>query len=277
MFAIEGLAPFLMFGLRPLRRVGAALLAGLQVMLALTGNYGFFNLLTVALCVLLLDDGILGGWRRRPPGAPAPPVPRTHRDARRSGVTGALAVGLFLVSLVPFSLALGLRTPGPARAAYRSLAPFHLVNPYGLFAVMTTERPEIVIEGSRDGRTWVPYEFRYKPGDVGRRPGFVAPHMPRLDWQMWFAALGDVSRNRWFLAFCRRLLEGKESVTRLLARDPFAGEPPRYVRAEVYLYRFTTPAERAASGAWWSRTRRGSYVPPLSLRDGRLQRANPGS
>jgi len=136
---------------------------------------------------------------------------------------------------------------------------------YGLFAVMTTSRPEIQVEGSRDGMIWLPYVFKYKPGPLNKRPGFVAPYQPRLDWQMWFAALSDYRHNPWFMSFCRRLLEGSPSVLRLLEGNPFPGAPPRYVRAVVWGYRFTGFAARAGSGDWWRREPLGLYLPPVSL------------
>jgi len=149
--------------------------------------------------------------------------------------------------------------------------PFRSINSYGLFAVMTTSRPEIIVEGSHDGVNWLPYEFRHKPGDVQRRPTFVAPHQPRLDWQMWFAALGDVRSNPWFVNFCYRLLQGKREVLALLEKNPFPGRPPRLIRASLYEYHFTTPDERRATGAWWKRERKGEYCPPLSLNRGAPQ------
>jgi hypothetical protein len=115
---------------------------------------------------------------------------------------------------------------------------------------MTTDRREIVFEGSNDGVNWLPYEFKYKPGDVNHRPGFVAPFQPRLDWQMWFAALGNARQNPWFVNFCEPLLQGSPDVLALLAKNPFPGHPPRYVRAEFYDYHFTNFAERRAAGAW---------------------------
>jgi hypothetical protein len=137
------------------------------------------------------------------------------------------------------------------------------MNSYGLFAVMTTERPEILLEGSEDGDTWTPYTFRWKSGDVERAPRFCAPHMPRLDWQMWFAALGGDCRTQpWFLAFERRLLEGSPEVLRLLRDDPFAGRPPRLLRARLYQYRFTKWGDRA----WWRREEAGPFCPTVSLR-----------
>ena len=135
---------------------------------------------------------------------------------------------------------------------------------------MTTTRPEIVVEGSSDGVNWRAYEFRHKPGSVTRRPSWVAPFQPRLDWQMWFAALGRYEEELWFQRFCRRLLDGSPSVARLLAEDPFAGEPPRLVRATLYRYRFATPSSGPA--AWWVRTRVGEYSPVMSRDRGQAPR-----
>src|SRR5262249_821960 len=136
------------------------------------------------------------------------------------------------------------------------------VNSYGLFAVMTTTRPEIVIEGSNDSETWLAYEFRYKPGDVNRAPQIVEPHQPRLDWQMWFAALGSYQQNRWFSNLMVRVLQGEPSVLRLLRYNPFPGTPPRYARARLYIYHFTHWRERA----WWTREEHGLYFPAVSLK-----------
>ena len=147
------------------------------------------------------------------------------------------------------------------------LAPLRTFDSYGLFAVMTTERREVIVEGSNDGVTWLPYEFKYKPGNVDRRPAFVAPHQPRLDWQMWFAALGDYRQNPWFVNFCLRLLQGSPDVLALLAKNPFPDHPPLYIRAEFYNYRFTDFTERHATGAWWKREPIGVYLPPISLSD----------
>jgi hypothetical protein len=147
-----------------------------------------------------------------------------------------------------------------------ALGPFRIVNAYGLFAAMTTERPEIVVEGSDDGQDWRPYEFRWKAGEVTRRPVFVAPHQPRLDWQMWFAALSSYRNQPWFQNFLARLLQGSPDVLALLERNPFPDAPPRYIRSVVYDYRFTDVATRRATGAWWRREPRGLYSPPQSLR-----------
>jgi len=147
------------------------------------------------------------------------------------------------------------------------VGPFRSINGYGLFRVMTTERNEIVIEGSDDGLTWKPYEFKWKPGDLHRSPQFCTPHMPRLDWQMWFAALSDVQNNPWFINFLIRLLQGSQPVLDLMGKNPFPDHPPKYVRAVLYRYEFTSPQERQKSGDWWKREKTGIYCPPVSLQD----------
>jgi hypothetical protein len=129
---------------------------------------------------------------------------------------------------------------------------------------MTTERREIIVEGSNDGVNWRAYEFNYKPGDVNQKPKFVAPFQPRLDWQMWFAALGDYRQNPWFGNLCAHLLQGSPEVLALLKTNPFPEKPPHYIRAEFYDYRFTDFAERRATGAWWKRELIGEYLPVVS-------------
>jgi hypothetical protein len=148
----------------------------------------------------------------------------------------------------------------------RWLYPLRSCNSYGLFANMTRPRYEIIIEGSNDGRTWFEYEFKYKPGDVKRRPGFVAPHQPRLDWQMWFAALERVEQNPWLVNACFRLLQGAPEVQGLIERNPFPTTPPRYIRALLYEYHFTTFEERRKTSAWWKREIKGTYMPAISLK-----------
>jgi hypothetical protein len=145
------------------------------------------------------------------------------------------------------------------------VAPFRSINSYGLFAVMTTSRPEIIIEGSNDGETWLAYEFKWKPGDPLQRPRFVAPHQPRLDWQMWFAALDTYQNNPWLINFMVRLLEGSPEVLALLEQNPFPNAPPRYVRAMLYLYHFTDFDSIQPNEAWWLREQRLQYAPALSL------------
>jgi hypothetical protein len=132
---------------------------------------------------------------------------------------------------------------------------------------MTTSRPEIIVEGSNDGETWQAYEFRYKPGDLKRAPRWVQPHQPRLDWQMWFAALSNYQSNPWFLGFALRLLEGSPEVLALLETNPFPEHPPRYIRAMSYSYTFTDRETRRRTGAWWAREPLGIYLPAIALRE----------
>jgi hypothetical protein len=155
--------------------------------------------------------------------------------------------------------------PGPINGLHSYIEPFRIVNGYGLFRVMTKARPEIIVEGSADGIEWLPYEFRWKPGASDRAPRWAAPHQPRLDWQMWFAALGNYRRNPWFVSFLERLLRNQPEVTRLLAHNPFPRAPPRYVRARLYEYRFSNSSELRATGAWWKREARENYLPAVSL------------
>ena len=262
MFAVELGAPFFIFAPRRLRLIACWAMIGLQAIIAATGNYAFFNLLTVALCVLLLDDRVFPARLRERAAAD----PRAARGRWPGFVLAPVAAVVLLASLVEFAGTLRLRLPWPrfAISTARAAIAFRSVGSYGLFMVMTTSRPEILVEGSDDGATWRPYEFRWKPGDVTRRPRFIAPHQPRLDWQMWFAALGTYEQNPWFISFLAKLLQGSPDIERLLLRNPFPNHPPRYIRAVLSEYRFTDAAERRATGAWWEAEVKGLYCPVLS-------------
>jgi len=266
LFFVELLIPFLVFAPRRAKHLAFGLLVTLQILIAATGNYAFFNLLAVALSLLLIDDA---AFPARWGGRASPPAEKPSAARRRwpAGVVLPVAAVLFLASFLQLALTLRRSIEGWPNGATRflqSLAPLRSVNRYGLFAVMTTSRPEIVVEGSDDGRTWRAYEFHWKPGEPARRPRFVAPHQPRLDWQMWFAALGSCEENPWLVNFLVRLLQGEPSVRGLLAKDPFDGRPPRYVRALLYDYRFTDSQTRRRTGAWWRREVKGLYCPVLS-------------
>jgi hypothetical protein len=255
MFVIELGAPWLLFAGRRARAIGALAVIALQLLILLTGNYTFFNWLAIALFLLWFEDKTL-----------ARPSPWFVR--RRDLVPAIAAAILVPISVAQFAATIGWRSVvlTPALAAAEWLSPLRSVNTYGLFAVMTTTRHEIVIEGSNDGVAWQAYEFPDKPGDVTRRPAFVAPYQPRLDWQMWFAALGTPRDQEFFAPFLKKLLDGTPEVLRLLKTNPFPNAPPHLIRAELYDYRFTTWAERRATGAWWVRTPIGEYVPAISLK-----------
>src|SRR5665213_3009056 len=394
-FYVELVVPVFMLGPRRLRLWAFRFTVGFQCLILATGNFGFFNLLTIALCLTLLDDTfwplrlgcprlngyarvrahavrslrygqrlkdderrviarghldkgidagapILSGMGSLPmacgtphassvlgrlnfkfalhglwrvlrvrgvdPARPAlaeyskptggPPVPL---DTDIPPATAAPQVGLpsprkwspwitlplaaFLISATSGAalhrLARSYRAlhPGwrPAWAAWAEqlavgVGPLNSTNAYGLFEVMTRDRPEIIIEGSDDGLRWKPYAFKWKPGDVSQAPAFCIGHMPRLDWQMWFAALQmrDDGPPHWFVRFLQRLLEGSPPVAGLMEKSPF-GKPPRYVRATIYFYRFATPEQRRQTGAWWQRRESDIRIPPLMLgKDGRL-------
>ena len=271
LFAIELGGPFLLLLPRRVRHAGALLQIGLQALIALTGNYTFFNLLTAALCLLFFDDEFWRGWARRlhlpGPRAPATGARLALRACPRLVLVPAAAIAFALTGLVT---ALTLDPPlGRHRwltASAEAVAPLRSFNRYGLFSVMTRERPEIVIEGSDDGLTWRPYEFPAKPGDLQRRPVFVAPYQPRLDWQLWFAALDYPERDPWVTNLCIRLLQGAPDVTALFAVNPFPGRPPAHIRAVLYDYTFTDRATRAATGRWWDRAPVDFYLPSIALR-----------
>jgi hypothetical protein len=238
-FLIELAVPFLFFAPRRLRVLGAWITIGLQILILLTGNYAFFNWLTIALCIWLFIEP----ERKVTPG------------------TIALAVAVVFLNLVTFAELFNLPIPEFAGRFQGLAGPLRIVNSYGLFAVMTTTRPEIQVEGSNDGDHWQAYEFRYKPGDPHRAPPIVAPHQPRLDWQMWFAALGTARQNHWFLGFVEKLLRGEPSVLGLLRYNPFPNAPPRYIRARLFQYYFT----HLGQPGWWRREEAGTYLPPVSL------------
>jgi predicted DCC family thiol-disulfide oxidoreductase YuxK len=266
-FFIELVLPFLIFFPRRLRFIAAFGILLLQVVILLTGNYTFFNLLTMALCLVLFDDASL---RRVLPSRVTTFVQSEVRDIEPQKVVsvavGAIALLIVFTGLIQLNEVLNRRISTLGMWVDREIAPLHIVNTYGLFAVMTTTRPEIVVEGSDDGVNWREYVFKYKPVDVMRRPRWNAPHQPRLDWQMWFAALGTASDNPWFSQFVRRLLENSPAVTALLESNPFPRKPPLYVRAVLYDYRYSTPEEKKATGAWWVREPEGIYFPAVALK-----------
>src|SRR5438094_3538966 len=273
---VEIIAPFFIWAPRRPRLIAAGLMIFLQFAIAITGNYCFFNLLTIALCLLLIDDAAVGIPRLREAvgaqmaGAPSP---------RRAGCGRVLPIRLrnyaaiaVIVVTLPINAWLILsgfkptsRPPHALATVYEQLEALRIVNGYGLFRVMTKDRCEIVLEGSTDGVEWLPYEFKWKPGDVKRAPGWCAPHQPRLEWQMRFSALDSPRENPWFFGLIVRLLQGSQDVNRLLAHNPFPDKPPSYVRAMFYRYRFTTVIELRQTGAWWKRQELREYLPTISV------------
>ncbi len=260
-FLVELPVPFLMLLPRKPRQLAAALVIPFQLAITLTGSYNFFNLLTLGICLLLLDDQCLRRWLPRL-------QPRVVA-ARWMRAPAMLAAALYLcLSTALSGLSVNWWKPeGVSRSLLAWSMPWQVASNYGLFAVMTTERREIVFEGSDDGVHWKPYELPYKPGDPARPPGWATPRQPRLDWQLWFAALGSRDDNRWVGGVMAGLLSGSEPVLRLFSHNPFPDAPPRFLRAAFYRYHFTTPDERAATGDWWRREYLGLYWPVTAWRE----------
>jgi predicted DCC family thiol-disulfide oxidoreductase YuxK len=266
LFVVELMLPFLIFCPRRLRFLAACGILLLQTCILITGNYNWFNLQTMLLCLLLFDDAAL--QKILPHRLARVLSERARRRAPRKSVSVLVGTwGLLLVfcSLVEMDARFGGSPPAVAGQIDQLIEPLRMVSSYGLFAVMTTRREEIVIEGSSDGVEWREYAFRYKPGDVSRRPPWNIPHQPRLDWQMWFAALEDPRRLGWFARFLEKLLENEPAVTALLESNPFAEKPPQYIRAQFYDYTFTSGAEKS-KGRWWQRRSVGLYFPVVRLK-----------
>ena len=264
--AVELGSVVLIFLPRRLRAVAAWCLLVFQALILFTGNYNFFNLLSMSMCIFLFDDAALRGFiPRRLESLVERRVPHPGRAATVFAIVLALVVvpaGLNRIWEVFTNAELPV-----AGAISEIVSPLLIVNPYGLFAVMTTARPEIVIEGSADGQVWREYVFRYKPGPLTRSPPWNIPHQPRLDWQMWFAALSDARANPWFQNLMLRLLEGSPPVLALLDSNPFPDRPPKYVQAKLYDYRFADRRTRAATGRWWVRKLEEVYFPQVGLAD----------
>ncbi|MDQ6857639.1 MAG: lipase maturation factor family protein [Chloroflexota bacterium] len=250
--------PWLLFAPQPVATVAGAIIVGTQSWLLLSGNFSWLNLVTIVLAFSAFDDAALG--RLLPIAHPVPASSLPHE------------VAVILITLLVLALsyrpARNLLSSGQLMNS--SFDPLHLVNAYGAFGSVTKQRYEVVIEGTTDAQPtdasdWREYAFKAKPGDVRRRPPQYAPYHLRLDWLMWFAAFSSPRYHDWFMPLLAKLLEGDRAILALLDRDPFAGTPPKVIRAQLWLYRFTTSAERRSTGAWWHRTYVRPYVPPVAL------------
>jgi len=268
---IELLVPFLIFTPRRFRHIAAWCFLLIEMSILLTGNYNFFNLLTIFICLFLFDDAAV---KRLIPGRIFTGrmlfvMSKIHYSG--AGIFASSCALLVALTSVYMGATQITRIVGGDRglqgsAVYRFLTPFGIVNTYGPFAVMTRVRNEIVIEGSTDKSTWQEYQFKYKPGDLEKCPGWVAPHQPRIDWQMWFAALNKPEHERWFFNLLIRLLQNSEPVMAIFKHNPFPDDPPASVRARFYEYTFTSIEERKKTGKCWNRSLVGEYFPPISIK-----------
>nr|WP_166157427.1 lipase maturation factor family protein [Neochlamydia sp. AcF84]NGY95652.1 Lipase maturation factor 1 [Neochlamydia sp. AcF84] len=255
-FLFEIILPFFIFTHPDLRAYTFLILMLFQSILTLTGNFTFFNGLTIALSFVLLEDNYLP-WLQ-----PFLPLSNSPRELSTSLLVSILAISLIVLNF--FQLVQLFRSLPSVERVFAIISPFYLVNKYGLFSRLATQRYEIEVEGSEDGRIWKTYEFKWKPGDLKIPPRQAAPYQPRLDWQLWFAAHGEVKHNPWFTRFIYRLMENSPEVVKLMKNNPFPDKPPTYMRANLYEYHFTTSQEKKESGNWWKRKYVGIYLPPVS-------------
>ena len=247
----------------------------LQVAIILTGNYGYFNLLTIILCLPLIDDQSLPVILRNKLSAPLSKN-KSQRWGRHARSIILIPVAFTIICVSSYQLLQSCedsRKSSNSRkwiqehekllSTYAWINRFHSINAYGLFRVMTMTRPEIIISGSDDRLEWKEYHFNFKPGDPRRRPVFCIPYMPRLDWQMWFAGL-SYERSRtlppWFSRFLEELFKGNPKVINLLDKNPFPENPPRFFRIQLYHYTFSNPSMRAESGVWWDAVLLDNYT-----------------
>jgi hypothetical protein len=255
-------APVALFLPQPVASIGAAVIVVTQLWLVLSGNFSWLNWVTIVLALGACDDRFLD---RVLPGGSGP-----QHLAGQPGWYQVLVVVL-AAAIVALSYRPARNLLSRRQLMNSSFNSLRLVNTYGAFGSVTKQRYEVVVEGTSadkprgPGVEWKEYQFKGKPGDPKRRPPQVAPYHLRLDWLMWFLALPGRFDDRWFLALLVRLLEDDRATLGLLRSNPFPDQPPRYVRARLFRYRFTTRAERAETGAWWVRSWAADLVAPMSL------------
>jgi hypothetical protein len=255
----ELVVPFGYFLPQPFAGIAGLITIVFQLTLIIGGNLSWLNWLTIVLAFTTLDNRFLSWLPVSVP--PLVPLPASQRFT-----TYALAVIVGALSIAP-----AVNMLSPNQVMNTSFNSIHLVNTYGAFGSITKERDEIAVEGTDaatidEHTTWHEYQFKGKPGDPLRRPAQIAPYHLRLDWLMWFAAMGNADNEPWFSQFIVKLLQGQKDVVGLLASNPFPDHPPRWIRARLYRYTFTTPAERQATGRWWNREFVSEYFPAVSLR-----------
>jgi hypothetical protein len=254
--AAQLVVPWLLFAPQPVAGAAGLVIVATQLWLVLSGNFSWLNFITIGLAVTAFDNAWLA------PILPVDPPALHGTPGWFAAAVIGLTVAVLIMSYWPVRNLLSRR-----QAMNASFNQLHLVNTYGAFGSITRQRHEIVIEGTADepgpGAIWHEYEFKGKPGDVGRRPRQFAPYHLRLDWLMWFAALSPAYAEGWFPALIRRLLDGDRATLRLLRTNPFPDEPPAWVRARIYRYRYTTRAERRATCDWWVRELVGDYLRPV--------------
>jgi hypothetical protein len=266
---VELIVPWFSFGPRHARHVAGVLLVSFQIILIISGNLSFLNYVTIIPFLACFDDTFL---RHVLPKALAKRAERAAQESEPSRINNTIAIALSIL-VAYLSITPVLNLVSARQLMNSSFDPFDLVNTYGAFGSVGHERPEIVFEGTDDafitGDTqWKEYEFKAKPGDPNRRPPFIAPYQPRIDWQIWFAAMASPADYPWTLHFVWKLLHNDRGTLSLLANNPFPNAPPRYIRARLYRYQFAPLGDRA----WWQREPIGEWLPALSIDDPELRR-----
>jgi hypothetical protein len=293
--AMELAVVWMLFLPRRVRFICFCIVTPWEIGVILTANYTFLNYLVLTLGFLLLDDQsvrwLLPRWARdRLPVIPQPEavpsraeaisIPEAAgEDGRKTSVTLRTSAGWLNAARVCLSATM-LTWIGYATTAemirmqwpdlplptlpVTVLEPFRIANQYGLFAVMTRGRYEIEFQGSNDGQNWTPYPFRYKPQALEKAPGIYAPYQPRFEWNLWFASLGEWRQNDLVPLTEERLLENDPDALALFKANPFGEAPPRYVRAVLWQYWFTSMKEKRRTGNWWRRELMGLYAPEIT-------------
>lgn len=264
-FVTELIIPFFIFLPRRFRVAAALITMFTQLLIMLGSNHNFVNLLVIVLCLFLLDDRflkrVLPTWLLAQVDVESKPA-----ISRMRNTIMALATALILItSLSVFAWrTLPVQYPVMISQVFSITRNLGIGHIFHVYPVMQTERQELEIQGSYDGRNWQAYGFRYKPGPVGRRPPVNIPHQPRLDWMMWFLPPQARGDDFWLELLLNRLYEGVPQVLQLFEYNPFAERPPEYLRVVAYEYKFTTPEEKAKTGNWWKRRYLGvfPYVKP---------------
>lgn len=264
---VELVFPFLIFFPR-FRYLAAISFVALSLLILSTGNYAFFNWLTISLTFWLLPNSFWLRFFSRLSKI----LPRPEQGVAQTNLIKNQSRKIIWLTLPIYFLTLFWSTRWFLPASVTDLVMpiaqwgvhFRVSQPYGLFATMTKARGEISIEGSADGSEWKAYEFKFKPDSLLKSPPFVAPHQPRLDWQMWFAALGRYEDSPWLQNLLVRLLQGSDEVEALFAHNPFEDKPPKFIRTSLALYRFAEPNEIISTGVWWNRQELGQFGPTLS-------------
>lgn len=254
----ELIVPFFYFLPQPVAGIAGLITIAFQLSIIVSGNLSWLNWLTLILAFSTLDTKFLSSL--------SPWVPRLHSASPVSHwINYALLAVVVLMSVPVVANMLSARQI--MNTSFNSL---HLVGTYGAFGSITRTRYEVVVQGTNDavitsGTRWLEYEFKAKPGDPKTTPPQIAPYHLRIDWLMWFAAMSSYQDYPWFVNFVAKLLAGDRAVLSLIRFNPFEAKPPRYIRAELYEYHFTTPEERRRNGLWWKRSLAGPYFPAISL------------